>query len=134
VGVQIEGGGGGDTGRRGGGEFADLAGDARHDAGKRRSQGGAFQPGQGDVDLRLRTLDVGGECIAVGLAGARFGTRILAALRTDKPLRGKLLGPLGVPPCVVGHDAGLAAAILAGGELAGGEFTLRGKVAAPQLQ
>jgi len=32
------------------------------------------------------------------------------------------------------QDAGFAAALLAGGQLAGGEFALRGKVAVPQFQ
>jgi hypothetical protein len=41
-------------------------------------------PARVTLDLRLRTFDIGGERIAAGLAGACFGARILAALRTDK--------------------------------------------------
>jgi hypothetical protein len=122
------------AGRRGRGDLADLAGDFRHDAGERRGEGGALESGERHADLRLRALDVGGERIAAGLAGARFGTRVLGALRADESLCGELLGAVGVAPRVGGEDAGLAAPFLAGGELARRQFALRGEVAVPQLQ
>src|SRR5512139_3500529 len=131
---QIHGRRGGDSGWRGRGEFADLSGDLGHDAGERGRQRGALEPGQGDADLRLRTLDVGDERVAVGLAGAGLGARILGALRADEALGGQLLGALGIALGVGGRDAGLAAALLAGGELARGELALRGEIAVPQFQ
>ena len=125
---------GGDAGRRGRGVFADFTGDARHDAGKRRGERGAFQPGGADANLRLRPFHIGGQRIAIGLAGTGLGTCVLAALRADKALVDQLLRAIGIAFCVVGHDAGFAAACLAGAQLAGGQVALRGQIAVPQFQ